>query len=131
MNTSATMALSGVVLHVDRKRVAVDGGRGGVFPLEGARLRLWRMPSIGVTYGSALELWDEGVTYRIGGNGYRLPDALPVGVVEDVDAHLCAPSSKTSSRSRGSNFPARPPRTGYLPRRLRSCGALSRRTRGG
>ncbi|AUX27416.1 uncharacterized protein SOCEGT47_080050 [Sorangium cellulosum] len=80
------------VLDVDRDRLLVDEGRGGVFALPGASLGLWRMPGTGVTLGTVLHLAGGKRPLRIGGRDHRPGAAhrLAAPPVESVDVALPA-----------------------------------------
>lgn len=81
-----------VVLDVDRDRLLVDEGRGGVFPLAGAALGLWRMPGTGVTAGTVLHLAGGERPLRVGGRDHRPGAALRLEAppVESIDVLLPA-----------------------------------------
>jgi FtsH-binding integral membrane protein len=81
-----------IVLDVERDRLLVDEGRGGVFPLAGAALGPWRAAGLGVTAGTVLHLAADRRKLRIGGRDHRPGAALRVDapVVENVDVLLPA-----------------------------------------
>src|SRR5580704_5260491 len=81
-----------IVLDVERDRVIVDEGRGGVFSLAGAALGPWRAAGLGVTVGTVLHLAEGRRKLRIGGRDHRPGAALRVDapVVENVDVLLPA-----------------------------------------
>lgn len=80
-----------VALEIEGERIVVDGGRGGAFPLAGARVGPWRA-STGIVCGSAIALSDGARTYRIGGVEHRavVPAHLEGPMVDDVHVSLPA-----------------------------------------
>ncbi|MGK3993645.1 hypothetical protein [Sorangium sp. So ce1024] len=81
-----------VVLDVDRDRLLVDEGRGGVFPLAGAALGLWRISGTGVTAGTVLHLAGGKRPLRIAGRDHRPGPALRLDAppVQSIDVLLPA-----------------------------------------
>jgi hypothetical protein len=79
-----------VLLDVERHRLVVDEGRGGIFPLSSAALGLWRSPAVSVISGTVLHLAGGAQTYRVGGLDHRPAAGVRVGapVSEVVDAYL-------------------------------------------
>jgi hypothetical protein len=77
-----------VRLDVEPDRVVVDGGRGGVFLLSGAALGAWRMPVLGTTAGTIVQLASGGRTLRILGYYHRPSPALPLRLPPDQAYHL-------------------------------------------
>jgi hypothetical protein len=72
--------------------LVVDGGRGGTFPLAGAVLGPWTVPTYGTAQGTALHLSDGRRRWRLGGRDHR-PAAgarLDAPGVQSVDAYMPA-----------------------------------------
>lgn len=79
-----------VILDIEPGRIVLDEGRGGVFPLAGAAVGLWYMPSVRVNMGAVLHLAGSGRALRVGGRDHLL-GASPheqAPPVESVDMYL-------------------------------------------
>jgi hypothetical protein len=79
-----------VTLDVTGDRIIVDETRGGVFPLAGSTLGLWRTRGTDLVTGSALHLYDGQRFYRIGGRDHRPAPGtqLTAPTTESIDAYV-------------------------------------------
>lgn len=73
-------------------RLVVDGGRGGTFPVAGALLGPWMVPTYGTTQGTALHLSDGARHFRLGGRDHRPAPVLRLDApgIDTVDAFMPA-----------------------------------------
>ena len=73
-------------------RVVLDEGRGGTFPLSGALLGPWVMPSYGVSWGTVLHLRAGERSLRLGGRDHRPPPGMRIDAppADRVDAYVSA-----------------------------------------
>lgn len=72
-----------VVLLVERDRIVVDEGRGGIFPFAGAALGPWRMPGLGVVSGTILQLAGSSRNFRIVGLSHQPHPGMRVELPAD------------------------------------------------